>query len=261
MVGPLENNNTSLKILAVVLLIFVIGYLIFYPKPPEKVETTRFPTEQMDEDRSVPATDIVLPENATIGDNDEMVDVRIDPGSPPELNKIAALLFDYTNKERIRNNISILIYDEQLEEVAKWQSKCLSENKILEHDSIECLFLEERFVLFDITDAGGENLFLASDAEHYYLDSGDPVEYYSEEEIANIVYEGWMKSISHKENILEKDYTHMAIGVHLGDEHEIIVTQNFKVYSDCGWKDESCCPEDYNCYEPWSCQVGTLICK
>ncbi|MBU0532165.1 CAP domain-containing protein [Candidatus Micrarchaeota archaeon] len=187
-----------------------------------------------------------------------------DIGTPPDLEKIRILIFQYTNEERVNYGLGPLIYDPNLEKMANWQSKCLAENDIFEHDSIECGTLEQRFQYFQINDSGGENLFLNWDAEYYYDDNWDPVEYSSEEEIAHSTVDGWMLSPGHRANVLDEFYTHMAIGIYLGDEHDILITQNFKIAENCGWKNEPCCPEEndyFSCYDPWVCDFDVMRCR
>ena len=101
--------------------------------------------------------------------------------------KITELVFNLTNNERAKRDLPLLAHDQKLEDVANSQSTCLYENNILEHDSIECGILEHRYVDFNITNGGGENLFLIeSDA------------IMTSEEAAAITIKGLMERPSHR---------------------------------------------------------------
>jgi len=180
----------------------------------------------------------------------------------PDLDKVEELVFKYTDEERAGHGLGPLSYDASLEEMAQWQSECLVKYNIYEHDSAECGTVDERVEQFGIGDSTGENLFLAWDSPSYY-DSGAPAGYYTEEEIARIIVDGWMDSPTHRENILDARYTHMGLGFDYRNDHAIIVTQNFLIKENCGWKDEPCCAYEndiYGCYEQWTCNWDILEC-
>ncbi len=160
----------------------------------------------------------------------------------PHPDEIAELLFNYTNTQRIEHGLPALGHDAKLEKVANWQSRCLYENDIFEHDSEECGTLEERYVQFNINNAGGENLFFVEYEEAF-----------SSEEAARLAFEEWMNSPDHRENIMEPSYTDLGIGVYIGEK--VMITQNFMIDAACGWQDEPCCEEQefYFCYVPWEC--------
>ena len=182
--------------------------------------------------------------------------------TPPDLSKVEELVFKYTNDERAGHRLEPLEYDGTLEEMAQWQSECLVEHNVYDHHTEECGALDKRVEQFNITDSTGENLFLAWDSPSYY-DSGAPAGYYSEEEIARLIVDGWMDSPTHRENILDERYTHVGLGIEYRNDHAIIVTQNFFIEEYCGWENEPCCPYEndiYGCYEQWSCNWDTLEC-
>ena len=74
-----------------------------------------------------------------------------------------------------------------------------------------------------------ENIFRASLFSQYWTLSGVVVskDYYSLEELANLVVDGWMDSPGHRENILNSTYDVEGIGVAINDDEEVYVTQNF----------------------------------
>jgi uncharacterized protein YkwD len=185
------------------------------------------------------------------------------PPDPPDLGLIKSLVVNHTNVERARHGLPALAYDAQLEAVALWQSRCLSDNDLFQHDSALCGTLEERFVMFNISDAPGENLHYSYAVATIYPDSGEPAGYHTELELASTAVRGWMDSPTHRANILHQDYTHMGVGVLFDEKYRLYITQNFLIEEPCGWASEPCCQLDRStryCYAPWDCDVQGMVC-
>ncbi len=122
---------------------------------------------------------------------------RIEAGSE-------AQVLDLTNIIRVRSDLSVLEPDEEASDVAFLHSEDMMENDYFSHESIDGSTLADRLKEGDVSYAtAGENIAAN------YSDS-----------IAAV--EGWLNSKGHRENMLNKDFTHLGVGVY----HKYY-TQNF----------------------------------
>ena len=78
--------------------------------------------------------------------------------------------------------------------------------------------------------------------------------YLSDDELKSLIIDGWMKSPSHRSNILDPDFNESGVGVAKTNEF-FIITQVFIEKVDCGYSGSPCCPEQY-CYRGYQCSEG-----
>jgi len=117
---------------------------------------------------------------------------------------MAQEIFDITNVIRVKNNLKPLIWDEMTAEVAYGHSKDMAENNDFSHTSKRFGDLTNRLKTAKVAYlAAGENI-----AANY---TDGPA-----------VVEGWLNSKVHRETLLNKDYTHLGVGV-----YQKYYTQNF----------------------------------
>ncbi len=113
-------------------------------------------------------------------------------------------IFDLTNVIRVRHGIAPLEWDEQTAEAAYVHSQDMYESQQFSHTSEKNGELDDRLeassVVFQIA---GENIAAN------YID-------------APAVIEGWLNSKSHRESLLNEEFTHLGVGVY--KRH---YTQNF----------------------------------
>ena len=113
-------------------------------------------------------------------------------------------IFDITNVLRVRNKVRVLMWDDSTAKAAYQHSKDMSENNDFSHKSKKFGDLEKRLKTADVTyQAAGENI-----AANY---TDGPA-----------VVEGWLNSKGHREALLNKEYTHLGVGV-----FQHYYTQNF----------------------------------
>ncbi len=113
-------------------------------------------------------------------------------------------IFDLTNVLRLRNNVDPLVWDEAISEVAYEHSKDMAENNDFSHNSKKFGSLQDRLKNAKVVyQTAGENI-----AANY---TDGPA-----------VVEGWLNSKGHREALLNKDYTHLGVGV-----FQKYYTQNF----------------------------------
>ncbi|MEQ6376161.1 CAP domain-containing protein [Bacillaceae bacterium S4-13-56] len=116
----------------------------------------------------------------------------------------AKQIFSITNRVRQQKGLNRLVWDDNIAQVAFSHSKEMGENQFFSHFSKNGNGLKERLQNQDIAYlAAGENIAAQ------YVDAPD-------------VVEGWLNSESHRETLLEEEYTHMGIGV-----YQLYYTQNF----------------------------------
>ncbi len=180
---------------------------------------------------------------------------------PADYSGIEAKVFELTNQERQRAGLPQFAPDQQLTNAARWQSCCLAENNILEHESEQCGSVDGRLMLFGVMQEGGENLGQVPDAPSYHAGTMVPTRLYSDEEVAQHIVTGWMNSPPHRANILDPRYTHLGVGVCKGG-HYFYGTQNFIISSGCGYGGQPCCEEfgGFSCYAPTVCNMSSHIC-
>ncbi|MFL6562239.1 MAG: CAP domain-containing protein [Bacillus sp. (in: firmicutes)] len=113
-------------------------------------------------------------------------------------------IFDLTNVLRARHKLKELSWDKDTAEAAFEHSKDMSENNDFSHTSKKFGDLENRLKTAKVAyQAAGENI-----AANY---TDGPA-----------VVEGWLNSKSHRESLLNKEYTHLGVGV-----FQKYFTQNF----------------------------------
>ncbi len=86
-------------------------------------------------------------------------------------------------------------------------------------------------------------------------------DYYSDEELATEIVNGWMDSPGHRGNILESEFNHTGIGVAKVNEY-YIATQVFLSTTNCGYLGAVCCAETGYypwCYEPLNCVSNVCV--
>lgn len=113
-------------------------------------------------------------------------------------------IFDLTNVLRVRNKLHPLQWDVGTAEVAYGHSKDMSENNDISHISKKFGSLSDRLKNAKVAyQTAGENI-----AANY---TDGPA-----------VVEGWLNSKGHRDSLLNKDFTHLGVGV-----YKKYYTQNF----------------------------------
>lgn len=117
-------------------------------------------------------------------------------------------IFKLINKEREKENISPLTLNNKLIQAAKNKAKDLKDNKYFDHNSPD----------------GKQFSSWIKDTDYKYSFIGENLatNFQTEEGVIN----AWMKSESHRENILEENFTETGIAVE-NDNGKIIVVQIF----------------------------------
>ncbi len=122
-------------------------------------------------------------------------------------------IFILVNVERRKEKLRNLKWDHDLWRMAEYYSRKMADENFFDHLDPDGRSVVDRAKQFKIKNWTkiGENLFFA---DGYISPTGEAVT-------------GWMNSEGHRENILDKDWTHSAIGVYEARGRKTYVTQLF----------------------------------
>lgn len=146
-------------------------------------------------------------------------------------------IHELVNKERQKNGVAPLAWEDALASVARNYSKDMSKRNFFDHYSPEghdylkryqqagyqCAIRTNRTIHM-----GGENIAL----NHLYdsvttVNSQAYYDWNSQEKIADTTVRGWMKSPGHRNNILTPYFQREGIGVFIDSAGKVYITQNF----------------------------------
>ncbi|SEM25350.1 Uncharacterized conserved protein YkwD, contains CAP (CSP/antigen 5/PR1) domain [Paenisporosarcina quisquiliarum] len=113
-------------------------------------------------------------------------------------------VFELTNVYRYRNNLRLLVSDNELQNIAMDNSEEMAKNNIVVNEKFEVSKFSDQ-----LKESSIEFSSAAGNTAAFYFDAGEAVN-------------GWMNSNDHREILLGQDYTHTGIGVY-GSYY----TQNF----------------------------------
>ena len=122
-------------------------------------------------------------------------------------------VFDLINQERSRAGLGTLTWDDRLGGLAREYSRQMARDSFFAHVDPDGKDVVARANAARIKDwtVIGENLFVCEASPNF----------------VRLAIAGWMKSKTHKDNILDTDWTSTGIGVATGRDGSIYVTQVF----------------------------------
>lgn len=125
----------------------------------------------------------------------------------------ASEIFQKVNTERRLKKLKPLRWNEKLSELASAYSQQMAEEDFFSHYDPDGKTVVDRAEDFGITDWNkiGENLFICEGFS----------------DVPGVAIKGWMKSRSHKQNILDREWTDTGIGVYKTAEDRTYITQVF----------------------------------
>lgn len=119
-------------------------------------------------------------------------------------------IFELVNRERSRSRLNYLEWDEDLARIARNFSRQMAHENFFSHAD-----RRGRTVVNRAGDVGwskiGENLFMCEAMENF----------------TSFSVRGWMRSSSHRKNILDREWTDTGIGVYRTRDDRVFVTQVF----------------------------------
>jgi len=121
-------------------------------------------------------------------------------------------IFDLVNNERSKKRLGRLDWNDRLADMARSYSKQMSKENFFSHYDPEGKTVVDRAKNVRISwQKIGENLFYCSGLT----------------EFNDFAVKGWMKSSSHRRNILDPEWTASGIGVYEARDGRVFVTQVF----------------------------------
>jgi uncharacterized protein YkwD len=161
------------------------------------------------------------------------------PGQPeiriPDLER---RVHELINKERMKQKAVALRLDDELSEIARAHSADMVKRKFFSHVNPDGRNATERgkragYICQKVyaryfTNGIAENIYQGNLYSRIRITGNvRSYDWYSAEEIAQEAVEGWMDSAGHRKNILEKTYDRTGIGIAIGADDKVLVTQVF----------------------------------
>lgn len=122
-------------------------------------------------------------------------------------------VFDLVNQERSRAGLGTLTWDDRLGGLAREYSRQMARDNFFGHADPDGKTVVDRANAAHIKDWAsiGENLFFCEATPNF----------------AKFAIVGWMKSKTHKDNILDTDWNFSGIGIATSNDGTIYITQVF----------------------------------
>ena len=176
----------------------------------------------------------------------------------PSLNivQLEQKIHNLTNIERQKRNLSQLSYDTHIQDISRLHSEDMSVRNYFEHtnpdgqepfdraasanfyfekQTSDPNFMRNRFGKllslkpYSSQYAYGENLYQTNLAKSIVTINNIPTDYdwQNEDQLAEQIVDGWMKSKDHYENIVKPEWQREGIGVYIANDDKVFATQNF----------------------------------
>lgn len=147
-------------------------------------------------------------------------------------------IHDLVNSERANKKANKLDFDRQLAEIARAHSADMARRQFFDHTNPDgknatdrgrvAGYLCQKFYGGFFTQGLAENIYRGNLYSRIRITGSQRTyDWYSPEEIAREVVEGWMDSPGHRRNILEKTYGKEGIGIFIAAADRVYVTQVF----------------------------------
>jgi uncharacterized protein YkwD len=122
-------------------------------------------------------------------------------------------VFSLVNRERTRDRLPALAWNDRLADLARTYSQKMARERFFDHIDSDGNDVVERARRLRIRGWSkiGENLFLCSPTD----------------EFVTLAVRGWMRSPSHRENILDPEWNETGIGIAYSRNGDIYITEVF----------------------------------
>jgi uncharacterized protein YkwD len=160
------------------------------------------------------------------------------PQPTVEASDLAKRIHTQINKNRKKHGLQSLAWNDALSRIAAKHSRDMANRNYLDHHNPEGENFSGRYrqggfsceiqTGGELIHTGAENIALSRLYNSTTTENG--IAYYhwnSEREIALKTVDGWMNSPSHRENILAPHWRQEGIGIEIGPDNNIYITQNF----------------------------------
>jgi uncharacterized protein YkwD len=145
---------------------------------------------------------------------------------------------DLINTERGKKKANDLQFDRRLADIARAHSADMAKRKFFNHKNPDGKDATARGKAVGytcrkvysgyFTDGLAENIYQGSLYSRIRITGNQrSYDWYSLDEMAEEIVEGWMDSPGHRRNVLEKTYEKEGIGIAVSSDHKVYVTQVF----------------------------------
>ncbi len=147
-------------------------------------------------------------------------------------------IHEQINQKRAENGFSQIGFNPKLADIARLHSQDMAGRGYFAHETPDGHNFDYRYAQAGFTCQitigttiyeGAENLFQAWTFGKIYYTNGVETrrDYYSEDELARAVVDGWMNSPGHRKNILTPYWETEGMGVFIAQDGKVFVTENF----------------------------------
>jgi uncharacterized protein YkwD len=159
------------------------------------------------------------------------------PQPTVEATALANRIHAQINEQRKKHGLQSLAWNDALSRIAAKHSRDMANRNYLGHDSPEGKTFSHRYQqegysceirIGNLIYAGAENIALSR--LYNSTTTENNIAYYnwnSAQEIARKTVDGWMNSPGHRKNILTPHWRQEGIGIEVGPDNKIYITQNF----------------------------------
>jgi uncharacterized protein YkwD len=147
-----------------------------------------------------------------------------------DINKTQVLniMHSLVNEERMKRNLDRLRKNSTLQQLADYKASKMADKRYISHTSPSGQSVSDRFERFNLKCSNfGENLAQTHYKKRVDVNYGGYDTYTNEEELAEGVIQQFMASDSHKENILDKRWKSMSLGIGITEGGRVYVSQEF----------------------------------
>jgi len=179
-----------------------------------------------------------MPDIQYAGTSSQVLDMKGETMPNIQSDGLELQVHNLINDERMANGLKLLSFIPELSEIARLHSQDMADHNYFSHYSLQGLSPSDRAMARNYPchkDAGngyyregiGENIL----KEGLY-DSMEIVVFYPEydwntqKELARKAVELWMNSPGHRKNILDSDYDRQGIGIAIGKDMYIYITED-----------------------------------
>jgi uncharacterized protein YkwD len=162
------------------------------------------------------------------------------PGRQPviDVSRLEKRIHALINRERKKAGVPTLGWNQTLQQIARNHSRNMATRRFFSHTDPEGRNFSERYRRGGFkcaiktsrytTQLGGENIAYNNLSSAITRRNGrTTTSWNTEEQIAAAVVGQWMSSSGHRRNILTRHYRREGIGVAIGKDGKVLVTQNF----------------------------------
>jgi len=162
------------------------------------------------------------------------------PGQPAiRIADLERRVHELINKRRLEHHLTALAYDDRPATIARAHSRDMTLRHFFSHANPDGLDATARGKLAGFTcrkqvssrsfrEGLGENLYQDNLYSRVQITGTERTyDWNTPEEIAEHSVKGWMDSAGHRHNILEQLYSQTGIGIAIGDDDKVFLTQLF----------------------------------